>query len=409
MRILQINSICGVGSTGRIATDIHHLLESQGHTSSIAYARKKAYHIEHPIRFGGKLNFLTHVAYTFATDRHGFASKAATRQLLPLIDTFQPDLIHLQAIHGYYLNIEMLFNYLKEKQIPVVWTMHDCWAFTGHCAHFDYAGCTKWQTVCHHCPEKYQYPISLLKDNSRRNYFDKKALFTGLPQLILVSPSKWLADLTRLSFLKEYPVEVIPNGVNLEVFCPQTSDFRAQHDLKNQFILLGVATIWRKRKGWDDFLELTKHLSPDEVLVLVGINDRQKRQLASLKSSQIIGIKRTHNIAELAAIYSAADVFINPTLEDNFPTTNLEALACGTPVITYATGGSVESVNESTGLIARKGDLNDLLAKIQTLKANGKASYTKACREYAEAHFARTAKYQLYVDLYTRMLQGDKP
>lgn len=410
MRILQINSICGVGSTGRIATDIHHRLLSLGHTSNIAYARKKALHCENPIRFGGKLNFLTHVAYTFATDRHGFASRRATRQLLPLIDQFQPDLIHLQAIHGYYVNIEMLFNYLKTKQIPVVWTMHDCWAFTGHCAHFDYAGCDKWKTGCHDCPEKYQYPISLLLDNSRRNYREKRTLFNGLDHLTLVSPSQWLADLTRQSFLQDYPVRVIPNGVNLDVFRPQDSQFRYHQGIAGQFIILGVATIWRERKGWQTVLELAKRLADDEVLVLVGLNSQQFKQLpVDPQRKRIIGIARTHNIQELAEIYTSADVFINPTLEDNFPTTNLEALACGTPVVTYRTGGSVESISPETGLIAEKGDLDDLLVKIRQIKATGKAHYSAACRQRAEMLYERGNNYQHYIDLYSEMLALTKP
>ena len=404
MRILQINSICGVGSTGRIATDIHQLLVSQGHESAIAYSRKKALHCDRTLHFGGQFNFLTHVAYTFATDRHGFASRLATRDLIRQIDEFAPDLIHLQAIHGYYVNIDLLFRYLKQKDIPVVWTLHDCWSFTGHCAHFDYVGCDRWKTGCFHCPEKYQYPISLLLDNSRRNYRDKKRLFTSLEHLVLVSPSQWLADLTRQSFQQKYPVQVIRNGVDLERFQPQDSPFKAQQGLNGRFMILAVATVWRVRKGWQSILELAPQLADNEVLVVVGVTEAQARRLPR----GVVAIRRTHNVQELAEIYAAADVFINPTLEDNFPTTNLEALACGTPVVTYRTGGSIESVDSDTGRIAEKGNAADLLAKIREIKQLGRPYFAKACRQNAEQRYDRQTNFQDYISLYEHLIEESR-
>jgi len=404
MRILQINSLCGVGSTGRIASDIHHLLKEQGHESLVAYARSTSKYCQDGYKFAGNFNFLFHVAYTFVTDRHAFASTLATSRLIRKIEAYQPDLIHLHVVHGYYVNIKLLFNYLKKIDVPVVWTQHDCWSFTGHCGHFDYAGCDRWKTECHDCPEKYRYPISLLLDNSRRNYRDKKALYNGLSKLVLVTPSQWLADLTRESFLKDYPVQVIPNGINLDVFHPHANNFREWYACTGRFVILAVATVWRARKGLPALLEIAQRLEADECLVLVGLEPHQKKQLPA----GVIGITRTHDIQELSDIYAAADVYINPTLEDNFPTTNLEALASGTPVITYRTGGSVESVDAATGLIAEKDNADDLLLKIRQIKARGKSAYAQDCRKKAERLYDRFQNFQRYIDLYQDLL-GDPP
>jgi glycosyltransferase involved in cell wall biosynthesis len=400
LRILQINSLCGVGSTGRIASDIHQLLKKQGHESMIAFGRNTRRYCTDAKKFGSAWNFLFHVAWTFATDRHGFASWLATRRLIRMIRDYNPDLVHLQVVHGYYVNIAMLFNELKRLCKPVVWTQHDCWAFTGHCAHFDYVGCDRWITGCHHCPEKGQYPISLLMDNSRRNYSDKRRLFNQLDSLTLVCPSKWLADLTRESFLKNHPVKVINNGVNLDVFKPRLSQIRENFNLKNKFVILAVATVWRERKGLNDLIRMAGHLEEDEIIIMVGLTKHQLRLLPS----NIIGVMRTHDIDELAEFYSIADVFVNPTYEENFPTTHLEALACGTPIVTYQTGGSIESVDQSTGFIVQKGDDEEMLSKLRTIKALGKSSFSSACRNKAERSYDRNDKYQEYLDLYHELL-----
>jgi glycosyltransferase involved in cell wall biosynthesis len=263
MKILQINATCGVSSTGRIAADIHQMLICQNHESKVAYARKKTSPCPDHVRFGGTVNFICHVFYTFLTDRHGFASRQATRRLLRLIDRYQPDLIHLHAIHGYYVNIGMLFHYLAKSGIPVVWTLHDCWSFTGHCAYYDYSGCQKWQTRCQHCPSLRDYPISLLLDNSARNFTDKRQLFLSVPDLTLVTPSAWLAEQLSHSFQRETPRQVIHNGVNLEVFRPLSSDFRGRNQMIGQFIILGAASVWNNRKGLKYFIDLADRLPDD--------------------------------------------------------------------------------------------------------------------------------------------------
>ena len=364
MRVLQINVVCGVGSTGRIATDLHHHMLEKGYESHIAYGRGEARNCESIIRIGTKMDMYRHVAKTRVFDKHGFGSKRATRNFISQAEALNPDVIHLHNIHGYFLNIEILFEYLKQSKKKVIWTLHDCWSFTGHCSHFEYANCDKWKTGCFSCSEKKEYPKSLIFDNSRANYSKKRDLFTGVKQMTLVTPSNWLANLVKQSFLGEYSTHVIHNGIDLNVFKPTTSDFRKENGLEKEFIILGVASIWNYKKGFQYFLELSKQLEEDERILLLGLSEKQKRSLPS----NIIGITRTNNLLELVELYSASDVFLNPTLEDTYPTTNLEALACGTPVITFPTGGSGESIGEEQGIVTKTKDLVGIKQGIEEVK-----------------------------------------
>ncbi|SEN48756.1 Glycosyltransferase involved in cell wall bisynthesis [Mesobacillus persicus] len=398
MRVLQINSVCGVGSTGRIATDIDKILKNEGNESYIAFGRGNAKFSDTTIKIGSKLDNYIHVAQTRFFDKHGFASKKATKDFINKVKELDPDVIHLHNIHGYYLNIEILFDYLKETEKPVVWTLHDCWPFTGHCSYFDYVSCDKWITECHSCPQTKSYPSSLIADNSKQNYYKKKELFNGVKHLTIVTPSNWLAEIVKKSFLGRYPVEVINNGIDLEVFKPTESDFRGKLNIKDKFIILGVAGAWEKRKGYEYFYGLSKELKEDEVIVMVGLTEQQTKELPD----NVIGITKTDSVKELAEIYSAADVFVNPTLEDNFPTTNLEALACGTPVITFNTGGSIESINESCGIISEEKNVGDLFINIRKVKENGKNKYS--CRSHAKEHFNKEDKFQKYLELYKKII-----
>jgi len=344
LKVLQINSVCGKGSTGRIVLDIHNALIEQGHKSLVAYGREPAIGCENAIRIGTKKDIYAHGLYTRIFDKHGLGSQKATRQFIKNIETESPDIIHLHNIHGYYLNYEILFRFLKNFGKPVIWTFHDCWPFTGHCAHFTYAGCERWQKVCHDCPQKRSYPGSLVFDNSRKNFERKREAFTGVKDLTIITPSKWLAGLVKQSFLSEYETVVISNGIDTTVFRPVPSDFKSRHAIEDKFMILGVANVWDQRKGLKYFLELADILENDEIIVLVGLT---KKQVESLPAN-IIGITRTNNIQELVEIYSAADVFVNPTLEETFGMTNLEAQACGTYVVTFDSGGTRETIIDSS-------------------------------------------------------------
>lgn len=396
MKVLQINSVCGVGSTGRIATDIHKMLVEQGHESYIAYGRGQAKNCDQTIKIGSKFDNYAHVALTRIYDKHGFGSKKATKEFINKVEELDPDVIHLHNIHGYYINVEILFDYLNKANKPVIWTLHDCWAFTGHCAYFDYVGCDKWKTNCFECPEKNSYPSSKFIDNSYNNFSIKKDIFTGIKNLTIVTPSIWLAGIVKESIVGEYPIAVINNGIDLGVFQPTESNFRTKHNLENIYIILGVASIWDRRKGLKYFVELSKKLENNEKIVLVGLTEKQIAQLPD----NIIGITRTNNIKELVEIYSTVDVFINPTLEDNFPTTNLEALACGTPVVTFATGGSVESIDESCGFIVEKGNLDILIERVREIKTYGKSKYSIQAINRAKQFYNDKDRYIEYVETY---------
>lgn len=342
MKILMINVSCGTGSTGRICTDLADALEKKGHTVKIAYGRDAVpqKYQKYAVKIGDELDIYNHVFQARVFDRMGFGSKRATEKFIEWVKEYDPDVIHLHNIHGYYINVEVLFSYLKEFGKKIIWTLHDCWAFTGHCAFFDYVECDKWKTECEHCPQKTEYPARMGIDCSKRNYDLKKELFSGVQNLAIVTPSEWLAKLLKESFLSEYPVNVIHNGIDTSTFRPTKSNIKERFGISEDIkIVLGVASVWDRRKGLEDFLKLSKLLDEKYKIVLIGL---KKKQIEKLPNN-ILGIERTENIQELVAWYSAADVFVNPTYEDNYPTTNLEAIACGTPVITYDTGGSGES------------------------------------------------------------------
>ena len=356
-KLLQINPVLTVKtSTGRIMQEIGDLMMQNGWESYVAYSKGRdgiKPCTSKIIPVGNKLSVMEHGFETRLFDRHGLASKNATRRFVQQIEALKPDIIHIHNIHGYFLNYKILFDYLSKCNTPVVWTVHDCWLYTGHCYHYSFAGCNKWQTGCGNCPQKKKFPASMWLDRSHQNYLDKKAAFTSMPKdkFTIVPVSHWMRGEMASSFLKDYDFRVIHNGINTDVFgLFDTEAVKEKYNLNNKHILLGVASIWIGEKGLDDFIQLSKLLNDDEVIVLVGMDEETKKKLPE----NIVGISRTDNVHQLAELYSAADAFVNPTWQDNYPTVNLEAIACGTPVITYRTGGSIESITEKTGIVVDK-------------------------------------------------------
>ena len=343
------------GSTGGIMMKEHNELLAKGEGSYAFWGRGREAQNDHEMKFAKDSEVHRDVLQTRLDGRAGFHSKTATKRLLRRLDEIKPDVVHLHNLHGYYINIEMLFNWLTAQNCKVEWTLHDCWAFTGHCAHFTYVKCAQWQSHCAYsgaCPQLNAYPKTICKKSCVRNFEDKRRLFTSISpeRMKLITPSHWLEGLVRQSFLRDYPIEVLHNTIDTTVFKPTPSDFRERYGIGDRFMILGVASPWTERKGLEDFLRLAKELDQDWfAIVLVGLS---KSQINDLPES-IIGLARTSSPQKLAEIYTAADIFFNPTLEDNFPTVNLEAEACGTPVITYDTGGCRETLQmESSRCVA---------------------------------------------------------
>lgn len=403
-KLLQISIEVNSGSVGKIAEQIGETVIEKGWSSYITYARNNNPSKSEVIKIGNKFDLYKHGLETRIFDNHCFSSKSATSNLVNTIEKLNPDIIHLHHLHGYFINIEILFKYLKEKNTPVVWTFHDCWSFTGHCAYFDFVGCEKWKTECHHCEQKKEYPKSLVFDRSRKNYRDKKRIFNSLNDLTIVPVSYWLAEKVKDSFLMDHTCQVIQNGIDLNTFYIKNSRDAVNkfYPIKDKFVILGVASTWEKRKGLDEFVKLSELINNNlYTIILVGLSSIQISKLPKT----IIGIERTENAGQLADLYSAADVFVNPTFEDTYPTTNLESMACGTPVITYRTGGSVESVNDSTGIVVDKGDINELVKAIEIVKSNGKDFYENNCREHSIKNFDKKIKFMDYYKLYEEILK----
>lgn len=400
-KILQINVTVNSGSTGKIAEQIGEKVIERGWKSYIAYGRKKNESQSEIIRIGNNLSVYYHVLQTRLLDRQGLASVYATRAFVKTIDSINPDIVHLHNIHGYYLNYPILFNYLRRRDIPIVWTLHDCWPFTGHCAYFDYLGCEKWKTHCINCPGINMYPKSFV-DRSYKNYEKKKKEFLFNKNIVLVPVSNWLNKILKNSFFRDAESITIHNGIDLNRFryTNPNEEIYLKYGISGTCkVVLGVASPWSQRKGFDDFIKLRSELSDDFIIVLVGLSKTQIKVLPP----GVIGIERTESQEELATLYSIASVFVNPTYEDNYPTTNIEALACGTPIITYDTGGSPEAIAPETGLVVTKGNICELAYAVRLLTEK-EDDLRLQCRSWAEKNGDANTVYSRYMMLYDDLL-----
>lgn len=397
-RLLQINPVVRLNtSTGRIMKEIGEIAQAAGWESYIAYSGARdgvPQHSSHLIPVGNKLDLAVHAVATRLFDAHGLVSRRATKQLIRRIQEIDPDIIHIHNVHGYWLNYPLLCRYLQESGKPVVWTVHDCWLYTGHCYHYAAAHCEKWQTGCGHCPQKRAFPASWLFDRSARNWRDKQRALGSLERLTIVPVSDWIRQEMSRSFLSDKPFRVIHNGIDLDVFKPEAA---AGQNRPAGTVILGVATLWHEQKGVRDFIDLAGRLHEGERLLLVGHMSEEQR---AAFPAGVEFIERTENAAKLAALYARATAFVNPTWQDNYPTVNLEAIACGTPVVTYRTGGSVEAVTEGTGFVVEQGDVQGLLDRVRELAAEDRQAVAERCRAHALQHFSKQERYQDYIRLY---------
>lgn len=401
--LLQINAVSNYGSTGKIMENIAGVAEKYGWTNYIACGSRYSQPSKYPtfIISSTRENYIA-ALHTLLTDRHGFALERQTKAFVKWIDTIRPDVIHLHNIHSYYLNIQVLFGYLSKKNIPVIWTLHDCWAFTGHCSHFIKINCDKWRTTCHDCALKRDFPKSLFFDKSYQNYQDKKKIFCSPCRMIITPVSKWLADMTALSFLNKYPINVVYNGIDTNVFKPVESDsLKKKYNLQKKHILLGVSNDWGIAKGLRDYFALSQIIAHDYQIVLVGMNEKQ---IAEYGDRGILCIPRTKSVEELVKWYSAADVVLHLSYAETFGLPVVEGFSCGTPAIVYDDTSLSELITPDTGFKITPGDLNEVRIKVEQITQQGKEHYSTNCRQRAIEKYNMRDRYMDYLKIYEKIM-----
>lgn len=412
-KLLQINPVIRTNtSTGRIMQEIGEIAMANGWESYIAYSGgRDGMHPackSTPVPVGNKLDVAWHAVETRLLDRHGLASRCATKAFIKEIERIQPDIIHIHNIHGYFLNYKILFDFLKRYGKPVVWTVHDCWLYTGHCYYYSSIGCNRWKSGCGSCPQQKRFPTSWFVDRSKQNFIDKQKAFNSLDKhrFVVAPVSKWMADEMRQSLFQNCTIQVMHNGIDLDTFKPQGNEkeVRDRYGIGNRHIIMAIATLWHPEKGVEDLMKMSRLLHEDEVIVMVGVDDELMKRLPQ----NIIGIKRTANVQQLAELYSAATAVVNPTWQDNYPTVNLEAIACGTPVVTYRTGGSPESITSETGFVVEQGDVHGMLEAVRKTEQQDKNCYSQKCRDHAERWFRKEDRYMDYIKLYDDLLKNTR-
>lgn len=388
IKIAEINAF-NFGSTGNIMFNIAKVAVQKG-IEVKSFAPKARMNIKHHKKgntlFGTIMERRLSELLAKYTLKHDEYNYFGTIDLLKMLKEYKPDIIHLHNLHGDYVNLKMLFQYIKRENIKVIWTLHDCWAFTGHCTYYSYINCKQWESQCINCVQYRDYPSSAF-DDAKKMYIKKREWFQGVKNLTIVTPSRWLAAEVRRSFLKDYPVRVINNGIDLSVFCPTKSDFLKKYNIENKKIVLSVAFLWERRKGLDRLLKISQELDEDYRVVIVGT------LISEIDISQIIYIPRTSNQKELAEIYTAANVFVNPTYEDTFGNVNVEALACGTPVLSFGAGGSAEVIDDNTGAIITEE------TAVEAIKTWVQKDVSQACVAKAQL-YSDKEKFRDYVVLY---------
>lgn len=395
-KVLAINVTANWGSTGKIAEQIGGLAEKEGWECYLAFGRACNPSRLRTFRVGWGLEVKVHYFINRFLDSEGLGSRCATRKLIRFIDKIKPDIIHLHNIHGHYLNYPMLVKHINKRGIPVVWTLHDAWIITGHCYLFGGTGCEKWETECHHCPMAFKYGL----DRSRQNIRRKKRLFTSLKQVELVTVSNWLKNVIGKSFMKDYPCRTIYNGIDLNVFRPRVSDWKKRLGLEARYMILGVATAWDERKGFNDYMKLATLLPPSYTIMLVGLTDDMITKLPQ----NVMGMGKTKSQEELAALYSIADVVTSLSVSESMGMTPVEGMACGTPAIVYDNTAQPELVTPETGKIVKTGDVAAVKEAILELCTKGKSYYSEACRERVITHFDKNNNFREYLELYNEII-----
>lgn len=399
-RLLIINVALNWGSTGKIVEGIGSLAKSRGWEVYVAHgARYKNRSNLKAIQVSGRAEEWIHYIGSSLFDAQGLGSRCATRRFLKEVDEISPDVVHIHNIHGCFLNYPLLFNYLRDKQIPVVWTLHDCWAMTGHCVHFEKTHCERWKTQCEKCPQKRDFPTSYLLDRSKRNYALKKQLLTSMDRMRITTVSAWLKGVAEKSYLNKFPIDVVPNGIDTGRFNYTDKDIKKRFQIESKILLLAVASGFEERKGIFDYVALSRILTDKYQLMLVGVNDQDRKVLPD----NVIAVSRANGPEELAAFYSASDVLLSLSYEETFGLTVVEAMACGTPAIVYDNTAQPELITKETGTVVPTGDIDTLINAIEVVCSKPKETYEDACRRHA-IQYDESLSYNKYLDIYNSLI-----
>ena len=400
MKIAQIN-VASYGSTGRIMCQIQEKALSEGYEAQSFYGRGCSPRAEGIYtRIEGRASIFWHAVKARLFDKMGHGSKIATKRLVKRLQKEKPDIIHLHNLHGYYINIKILFKFLPKSGAKIVWTLHDCWAFTGGCAYFLECGCEQWKRGCRQCSQKHVYPQSYI-DKSKTEYELKKKLFTGIPNMTVTTPSRWLARLVSQSFMKEYPLRVVYNGIHVNTFRPFRQEIdcatKGRLGIPSDFaMILGVANVWDERKRLSSLVELSRDLKDQNArVVVVGLSEKQKTMLPQ----GMIGITRTQNAEQLARLYSAAEVFVSTSVEESFSLVVGEALACGTPVVCVDGGGCSELIDDTVGIVVPRDNRDSLFRAVQTLIGK-KEAFSDSCRKRCVENYSCDSMVNGYIEVY---------
>ncbi|MBE5756526.1 MAG: glycosyltransferase [Clostridiales bacterium] len=396
MKVLFINTVYGRGSTGRIVAELGEKLVSEGDDFAVAYGRGKKVKGENVYFIGNKITYYWHALLSRFTDRAGFYSKFATKRLIKFIKKYNPDVIHLHNLHGYYLNIKILFDFIKDEfNGKVVWTLHDCWAFTGHCTHFSFIKCDKWKSGCFNCDGKKSYPSSIFKDNSKKNYLQKKEIFSNVKNMTIVTVSDWLKEEVNNSFLNQYEVVRVYNGIDCNKFAPVEENVKEKLKIQDKKMILLVSDGFDERKGFNTFLSVASIAPENWHFIIVGVNKEQIKILPK----NATGFERIWNQKELIEFYSSADVFFNPSVEETFGLVTAEAMACNTPAVVMNSTACPELIvsndaGEVVDLSAMPEEIITILSKNMLKKGNQK--------QYIERDFSIEKYLQGYLEIYKK-------
>lgn len=401
--LLQINGCANIASTGRMAEDIGDVAIANGWKSYIAYGRSACKSNSNLIKIGSKVSVLCHVLQARFFDRCGRASIHSTNELLKQIDRISPDVIQLHNLHGYFVNVPLLLNYIAKHDIPTIWTLHDCWPITGHCAHFALSNCNKWRTLCYDCPIRNEYPKSFI-DNSTNNYNIKKEAIENIPRISFITGSKWMYEIAKSSFIGNRSINIIPHGIDIDIFQPreEANKLRNKLGLSDKFVILATGTSWEDYKGLGDFCKLRKELSSDYEILVVGLPLNKINDLPI----GIRGFSKTNSPFELSVFYSMADCVMSLSRLESFGLTPVEGFACGTPAIVYNSTALPELITEQTGYVVEPGDIEDLKHKLSLLKQRGKRFYSESCRKIAVEKYNKKISYNKYISIYSKYINN---